>query len=124
MPFSRPSIVFEASQFLRKKEKGADGLIVSMVDSNVQFKLSSYLLWLVGFSFIHHVEEEGPDERTADVLSRPHPPDGEQKGDVAQHPRYKNQCPQLQRAHNENTALRGRADRRLRCGEEANTVAG
>lgn len=71
---------------------------------NDKFKLSSYLLRLGGFSLRHHVEEEGPDERTADVLPRPHPPDGEQEGDVAQQPRYKNQCPQLQRAHNGNTA--------------------
>lgn len=58
-----------------------------------------------GLALGHHVEEERPDERTADVLPRPHPPDGEQKGDVTQHPRYKNQCPQLQMTHNGNTAL-------------------
>lgn len=91
---------------------------------NDKFKLSSYLLRLGGISLRHHVEEEGPDEWTADVLPRPHPPDGEQEGDVAQHPRYKNQCPQLQRAHNGNTALRRRAHRKLRCGEEASRVAG
>lgn len=89
--------------------------------------LSSYLVRLCGLSSRLHAEEEGPDQRTADVLSRPHPPDGEQEGDVAQQPAYKKQCPQLQRAHNEtHTALRGRAGRqaagrRLRWAEEASS---
>lgn len=43
----------------------------------------------------HHVRKERTDERAADVLPRPHPPHGQQEGDVAQHPRNKNQCPQL-----------------------------
>lgn len=50
--------------------------------------------------FAHHVQERRTDERVADVLPRPHPPDGEQEGEVTQHPRYKNQRLQLQVTHN------------------------